>query len=119
MLGDAAETGADFAVSSDADAVAMAAKGFGHGSDGTEFAAAIGEDPAFGCGRWVIVRGWAQVKLLSSACKDFVSGHDHFFEPGAGGVERHEFDESQAKVSFASELDERANFMVVQPANND
>jgi len=119
VLGDAEEAGADFAVGGQTDAIAMAAKGFGHGSDDAEFAAAIGEDPAFGGGGRVIGRGRAQVEQLLSAGEDFMAGHDHFLEPGAGGVERHEFDEAQTEVSFARELGERADFVVVQSANDD
>src|SRR5207302_1850348 len=99
-------------------AVAMPAERFAYGGDDSEAAAAIGEAPAPGRFRRIGWRQRPQIEAPLEAIENFAATHDHFFEPGASGIERHELDEPQAQVLFARELDERFDFVIVYVAND-
>ena len=60
-----------------------------------------------------------QVEPGLQAGENFVAGHDHLLEPGARGIERHEFDEAQAQVALAREAGQRLDFVVVEAADDD
>src|SRR2546426_1472925 len=86
VLGHAEEARAYFSVGGEPDAIAVAAEGLADGSDQAELAAAIGKDPAFRRGGRVVGRRRAQIEAGLQAGEDFPAGHDHFLEPGAGGI---------------------------------
>ena len=57
--------------------------------------------------------------MFLQSLEDFAAGDDHFLQPGARGIERHEFDEAQAQVAFAGEVGQRLDFMIVDAADDD
>src|SRR6266581_469378 len=97
----------------------MPTEGLADGSDNADFATAICEHPAFRRRRRVLGRGRPQIKTRLQTAEDFTPGNDHFFEPGPGGIQWHEFDESKTQVVSAGELSQRFDFMVVNTADND
>jgi autotransporter-associated beta strand protein len=118
VFGDAEEAGADFAVGGQAEAVAMAAERFADGGDDADFAAAIRESPALGSRGWVVRINRLETEAGLEAGQKFMAGDDHFFEPGARGIEGHEFDEAQAQFALASKLGEGFNFMIIDVADD-
>ena len=60
----------------------------------------------------------AQVEARLQAGEHFAARHDHLLEPGARGIERHEFDEAQAQVALARELGQGLDFVVVEAADD-
>ncbi len=98
------QAGSYLAIGRQADAIAVAAEWLADGSDNADFATAIGEHPAFRCGRRILDRGGPQIKPRLQTAKDLTPGNDHFFEPRSGGIQWHKLDKSKTQVVGVGEL---------------
>src|ERR1051325_6220385 len=118
MLSDAEKAGADLAVRGQSQAIAMAAERLADRGDDAELASTVGEGPTFGGGRWIFRCHRTQIEGGLEAGQHLAARHDHFLEPGAGGIKRHELDEAKTQVVLAGKLRQRPEFMVIQSANH-
>src|SRR5262249_12357308 len=112
------EAGADHPVGGQPDAAAMAAEGLCDGIDEADFARrAVGESPP--------PRRFAQLFRFDSFERvdrvnppsHLLARNDHFAPPDFAVVERHEFDEADARALLAGELGEADRLVVVDAAN--
>ena len=98
VLVEAEQAGADFAVSGEADAVAVTAESFGDWRDNSDFTAALFESPAAGSFGFVVADDRFEIEFGLEALEDFATRNDQFLEPCSAEVEGHEFDEAEAEV---------------------
>ena len=119
VLGHTEQTGADLAVRSQPDAIAVAAKGLADRRDDSDLAPPIREGPAPGSRGGIVGGNRPQVEPGLQAGQNLAARHDHFLEPGARGIERHEFDKAQTQVALVSEARQRFDFVVVKAADDD
>src|SRR5262245_40397320 len=112
------ETGADHAIGGQSNATAVPAKRLGDGVDEADFARrAVGESPP--------PRRLTQVFRFDSFERvdrvyppsQLLARNDHFASPDFAVVERHEFDEADARALLAGELGEAKRLVVVDAAN--
>src|SRR5438552_6537531 len=119
VLTHAEEASSYFAVGRQTEPITMSAERLADRSDDAYFAAAIGEYPAFGRSRRVVGRRRPQLEPRLKPAQDFPSGHNHFLEPGTGGIQRHELDKPKTQVVCAGKLPQRLNFVIVDIADDD
>src|SRR6184192_333947 len=96
----------------------MPAERFAHRRDDTDLAAAIGKRPAFGSLGRIGGSNGPQFEAALQSRQNFMPRHDHFFQPGASGIEGHELDEAENKIVIEGKLRESFDFMIVNVANN-
>src|ERR1039457_3532997 len=68
---------------------------------------------------WIVRNDWMQFVFRAQAFENFPAGYDHFFLPGAGGIEGHELDETKTEIFFPRKFRERFQFVVVDIADHD
>src|SRR5947207_2661526 len=90
------KTRAKFPVGGQPQAIALAAEGFSHRCDDSELAPPLRQPPAPGRFRSLGGSDWLERKVTLHPGEDFLPADHEFFLPGARGIERHEFDETEA-----------------------
>lgn len=123
VFDEAEEAGADLAVGGDPNTIAVAAEGFGDGGDDPDFGGGIGgeigEAPASGGFGGIGGVAGEEFEAGTNSGEHFATGDDELAEPGAAGVEGHEFDEAEGELMLMGELGEGGEFVVVEVAEDD
>src|SRR5436305_5738096 len=114
----AEETGADFTIGGEPQAIAMSTKRFRDGSNNPNLAFALTDGPAFGGLGFVFGSNRNQREALLQAMENFLARDDEFFEPDPSGIERHEFDKPHADRAASREFRQGFDLVIVDPAND-
>src|SRR5262245_6155399 len=96
VLGHAEQSGANFAVRGQTQAVTMTTERFAYRGDDPNLAAAVGPTPTLGRLGLILRGDGAQGIARLQALQDLATGHHQFFEPSPSRVQRHELDKAQA-----------------------
>jgi len=97
----------------------MAAERFAHRRHDAQLAAPVRERPALRRFRGIARLRRPQIEARLQAFEHLAPRHNHFLEPGAAGIQRHELDESAMQAVFPRELRQCFNFVIVDVADND
>ena len=116
---DTKQAGANVAISSQADAVALAAERLGYRGNDSKFRLAIAERPT-GCRLCSVLSGQGSDGDFGlNSFQNFAAGHNVFALPRSAGVQRHKLDHPHHDVFLHGEMGQCPNLVVVQAANDD
>src|SRR5437899_8562764 len=113
----AEKTGAELAISGDADARTEAAEGLRNGGDEADFAGGTVGKAVFARGFAALVGNLDEWPARMDAFVDFRGRDDEFAGPVAVSVEGHKFDEAHDDAAFAGKGRESFDFIVVEAAH--
>ena len=113
------EAGEEFAIGGEAEALAVAAKGFGDRGNDADLGAAVAEAVAFGdFAGFGGVEGF-EGELALDRFEEFGHGDDVLHGPAVGFADIHVFDETHDHACFAGHADEGEDFALVDAALDD
>ena len=118
MLAETEKAGANFAVGSQTDAVAVAAKRLADRRDDPDFASALPKRPAGGCLGEVASGERDEGHVRADLLDDFATGDNMIPLPRLSCTQWHELDEAHNDTLLGGKLGQAHDLVVVEAAND-